>query len=276
MANIFISYGDERYQESLMRIKRLAKRTGRFDKIIIYTPDDLPEYIRASPLFAFSRGGGYWVWKPYIVIDALSKCQENDVVCYADSGCTLNKDSEEWDLYMEELKNHNAIFFQYRNDIQYPDWDKICSKPENNSTKIKHWMKPVTKKYFIDYFGGDSAFLNYSKIMGGIFFVKKSKPMITILREWFNLILFKPVLFMDPIGKEVMSLPDDFNLHRHEQAVLTPLVYFFKEKDHVLVLPETSESDKEHAAIAATRFIQRQMPLWLYIKYRIWHLIYGE
>ena len=275
MANIFISYGDERYQESLMRIKRLAKRTGRFDKIIIYTPEDLPEYIKASPLFAFPRGGGYWVWKPYIVIDALSKCQEGDVVCYADSGCTLNKNSEEWDFYMEELKSYNALFFQYRVDIIYPGWDKICNKPDNNSTKIKHWMKPTTKLYFKDFFGND-GFENYSKIWAGAFFVKKTESLINIVKEWYNLALFMPVLFMDPIAQERLYLPEDFNLHRHDQAVLTPLIYYFKEKDHVLVLPETSESDKEHAAIAATRFIQRKMPLWLYVKYRIWHLIHGE
>ena len=275
MANVFISYGDERYQESLMRIKRLAKKTGRFDKIIIYTPEDLPEYIKASPLFAFPRGGGYWVWKPYIVIDALSKCQEGDIVCYADSGCSFNNNGKEWDFLFTQLNEYNALFFQYRDDFLYPGWDKVCSRPENNSSKIKHWMKPTTKQYFRDFFGNED-FGNYCKIWAGAFFVKKTKSLIGIVKEWYNLALFMPVLFMDPIAKEHQHLPEDFNLHRHDQAVLTPLVYYFKEKDHVLVLPETSESDKEHAAIAATRFIQRKMPLWLYIKYRIWHLIYGE
>lgn len=275
MAKIFVAYADERYKESLNRIKRQAKRTHRFDRILLYTPKDLPEYIKASPLFAFSRGGGYWVWKPYVVMDALSKCQEGDIVCYADSGCSLNKDSEEWDVFFAALEKHNAIFFQYRADFSYPGWDKICKNPQNNSTAIRHWMKPLTKTYFEEYFGSDS-FCDFSKIMGTIFFIKKTTPLINVIREWYNLALFHPILFMDPIGKETTSLPDDFNVHRHDQAVLTPLIYYYKCIDQVLVLPETSESDKTHAAIIASRFIQREMPLWLYIKYRIYHFIYGE
>ena len=81
---------------------------------------------------------------------------------------------------------------------------------------------------------------------------------------------------MDPIGNEVESLPETFNVHRHDQTVVTPLVYHFREKDNVLVLPETSESDREHAAIVASRFRQGRMSWWLYIKYRLYNLIFGE
>ena len=285
MAKIFVAYADKRYIESLMRlkrmakrtkrIKRMAKRTKRFDKILIYTDKDLPEYVKASPLFAFSRGGGYWAWKPYVVVDALSKCNLGDIICYVDSGCSLNKDSKEWDDYFSALEKHNAIFFQYRADFAYPGWDKICKNPQNNSTAIRHWMKPTTRDYFIDFFGNDD-FTHYAKIWCGGFFVKKTKALINIIDEWYRLILFNPLLFVDPIGKERMNLPDSFNAHRHDQAVVTPLVYFYKEIDNVLVLPETSESDREHAAIVASRFRQGEMSLWLYIKYRVYNLFYGE
>lgn len=60
----FISYGDERFSESLARMKRQARQLGLFDKVIAYTPDDLPMCIKGSPLFTYTRGGGYWLWKP--------------------------------------------------------------------------------------------------------------------------------------------------------------------------------------------------------------------
>ena len=275
MANILVAYADTHYKESLMRLKRLAKKTRRFDKILIYTPKDLPEFIKASPLFAFSRGGGYWVWKPYVVVDALAKSKLGDVVCYVDSGCYLNKDSREWDDYFSYMHKYDALFFQYREDVQYPGWDKISTKPENNSVLLKYWIKPATRKYFAEYFGNDD-FCNFPKIWCGAFFVKRTPILINVINEWYRLVLFYPQLFMDPIGNECVNLPETFNAHRHDQTVVTPLVYYYKETDHIMILPETSESDKEHAAIVASRFMQGRMSLWLYIKYRIYNLIHGE
>ena len=275
MSKILVAYADKRYIESIKRIKRMAKRTKRFDKILIYTDKDLPEYVKASPLFAFSRGGGYWAWKPYVVVDALSKCNLGDIICYVDSGCSLNKDSKEWDDYFSAMENHNALFFQYRENTSYSGWDEFCKNPENNQVEVGYWMKPTTRDYFIDFFGNDD-FTHYAKIWCGGFFVKKTKALINIIDEWYRLILFNPLLFVDPIGKERMNLPDSFNAHRHDQTVVTPLVYFYKEIDNVLVLPETSESDREHAAIVGSRFRQGEMSLWLYIKYRVYNLFYGE
>lgn len=275
MSTIFVAYADIRFAESLKRIKRQAKKTNRFDKILLYTSKNLPGYIKYSPLFAFSRGGGYWAWKPYVVMDALSKCKDGDVVCYADSGCSLIKDSLEWDEFFAKMNDFNAIFFQYREAEKYDNWVGLCKNPDNNSTKIKHWMKPTTRRYFIDYFG-DESFGEYSKIWAGSFFVKKTTPILNIINEWYNLVLFHPILFVDPIGKEKTELPDDFNVHSHDQSVLTPLVYYYKEKDNILVMPETSETDKKHAAIIASRYRQRKMSLWLYLKYRVYSLLLGE
>jgi hypothetical protein len=36
------------------------------------------------------RGGGFWIWKPYIIHDAINKVNPNDILVYADAGCTLN------------------------------------------------------------------------------------------------------------------------------------------------------------------------------------------
>ena len=35
------------------------------------------------------RGGGYWVWKPWIIVDTLRQMKENDVLVYVDSGQTV-------------------------------------------------------------------------------------------------------------------------------------------------------------------------------------------
>ena len=40
-------------------------------------------------LLAEREGAGYWLWKPRIILDALERATEGDLVVYADSGSDL-------------------------------------------------------------------------------------------------------------------------------------------------------------------------------------------
>ena len=270
---VFISYGDSRFKESLKRIRKQAFKSGIFDEIVVFSDKNLPDYIKSSPLMAFTRGGGYWVWKPYIIYHTLSNCKEGDIVYYVDSGCTLNGNSNEWNDYQKYLESFNAIFFQYRKDYKYPGWDNVCSKTENYSTEIIHWMKPSCISFFDNYFQ-DEGYQHYDKIWGGFMIIKKTKPIISVVEDWYRITLFKPELIMDPFGDELNNLPDSFNLHRHDQAIITPLVYHYKEKDKIFVLPETSESSTQSAAVVASRYRVGKLPLWQYIKYKLYNLVH--
>ena len=124
MANILISYGDSNFSNSLDRLIEQAKELNLFDEIKTYTPKDIPIYIKSSPLFAFEKGGGYWIWKPYIIYHTLKKCQLGDIVYYVDAGCSINKNSKEWNSFQCNLQHYNAIFFQYRSNINY-GWESF-------------------------------------------------------------------------------------------------------------------------------------------------------
>lgn len=58
MAKIFVTYGNQAYYESLKRIESEVKGTGVFDKILIYTDNDLTSCITNHQLFRYLRGGG--------------------------------------------------------------------------------------------------------------------------------------------------------------------------------------------------------------------------
>lgn len=274
MSKIFISYGDGNFSKSLRRIGREAKALGKFDRVILYTPKDLPNSITASPLFCFGQKGGYWLWKPYLINKTLALCKEGDIIYYVDAGCTLNADSAEWEYFGEVMKEKNGIFFQYR-DIQYEGWEQFCTKLENNNPKILHWMKPSAIEYFKDYIQS-SAFMEYNKIMGGFIIIKKCKFM-RIIDEWFDTMLFYPQLVFEPFGNDLNNLPETFNVHRHDQSILTPLVFYYKDKDNLCVLPETSESEKESAAVVASRKRDRiKRPFWIRLKNKINRIRRGE
>ena len=255
-----------------MRIRRQAKRVGIFSQVITYSSEDLPEYVRSSPLFAFKRGGGYWAWKPYIIQKTLEICSEGDVVYYVDAGCALNRDSKEWDFFQEQMQTHNAIFFQYRSDYDYPGWMEFCKTKESCNPKVKYWTKPSVLAYFKDYFG-DEQFMDYNKIWGGACIIKKHAGS-HVLDEWYRLMLYEPGLFMDPYGADLEHLPLTFNCHRHDQSVITPLIFHYKERENILVIPETAESGKKTAAIVADRFRLGKMAFRDYLKYKIYTLVH--
>lgn len=99
MKKTFVTYGDDNYRESLERIGREARATGVFDSVRLYTPADLPEPF-ASYTRDYPRGGGYWLWKPFVIVSELDRAAEGDIVVYADAGCTLMPHAD-WQRYFD-------------------------------------------------------------------------------------------------------------------------------------------------------------------------------
>lgn len=241
MKKIFIAYGDNNCAYSLKRIGHQAKKLNIFDEIILYTPDDLPDYFKKTPLMQYSYGGGYWAWKPFIINETLKKFDDGDIVCYVDAGCTLKK-SIEWTIYFELMRDYDMLCFKYRDE--YPEWQKFGTI----STKIKHWAKKQTLS-FLDNFVGDDNWREKSKVLGGfLFFKNKNNPIIEI---WLKITLNNPEIILDPTKDEMSDQYPFFALHKHEQVLLVALTYKFK--DSCLILPETCETCGENVAVFASR-----------------------
>lgn len=274
MANVFISYGDDRFKLSLDRITRQARKSKRFDRVIKYTPKDLPEYIRSSPLFSEPIGGGYWCWKPFVISSALSQCKNGDVVYYADAGCSIVADSPEWDVFAKYLRVYSAVFFQYRKDFLYPGWEQYCPQDSPDKTAIKHWMKPTLVEYFERY--GDPAMLEFDSLWAGFIIIKKTEARSAVLDEWRRIMLMRPDLVIPPFGSERNLLSETFFCHRCDQSILSPLVCHYQIEDNVVVLPETSESQIGQPAILATRWRQAALPPAKYLKYRMYNLFHCQ
>jgi len=90
---VFLTFGDARFEGALRRIEREAAASGFFDELRIRRPRDLGRaFWRKHGRFvsANRRGYGYWIWKPWLVLDALVACQPDEILVYADAGCTIN------------------------------------------------------------------------------------------------------------------------------------------------------------------------------------------
>lgn len=109
----FVTYGNERFMKSRERITNEAKKTNVFASVSMYTENDLPRlYAGTSNTFQVianePRGGGYWMWKPAVVRDALANVPEGDFVVWLDAGSTVLS-GQEWDRIPQS--NADSIVF---------------------------------------------------------------------------------------------------------------------------------------------------------------------
>ena len=240
MKKIFISYANEAMAYSLKHIGKQARRTGIFDEIILYTPADLPEYVKASPLMKYPRGAGYWCWKPAIITETLEKYNEGDIVVYVDAGCTVRK-SPKRDYFFSLLEKYDTVCFEYA-DSQ-PQWKKWGA----DSSRIKYWSKASTLEFMSNLTGREDVG-EMHQIMGGVLFMKGKDN--SLLKNWKEIIFSHPELVLDPDEDELKMQASYYAGHRHDQTVLTPLA---NTDSSVKILPEESEAYSKDSFVWASR-----------------------
>jgi hypothetical protein len=93
-------------------------------KLLKYTEKNLPTSfkIKNKKHFRVKRGGGYWVWKPFVILDALSKINDNDMLLYLDSGLSAIRDVKILFEYFNKM-NQDIILFQ-NHGLQNQVWTK--------------------------------------------------------------------------------------------------------------------------------------------------------
>ena len=85
---LFLNYGDQKFILSRKRISLEAQNLNYFDKIITETEDvkndleiiDCLKNPNFKKVFTAKRGGGYWLWKPYLIKHLMESMDENEVV----------------------------------------------------------------------------------------------------------------------------------------------------------------------------------------------------
>lgn len=247
MKKIFITYADEKFALSEKQVLREARALGIFDKCIGYTPKDLSESMKANPLMAFARGGGYWCWKPYVIWKTLQD-YPNAIVVYADAGCLVQK-RKEWDEWFKTMESCDTLLQHYRTDVDY-GWEELYPGV-TVSAALKRW----TKKSMMDYFDeriGNMKWHEQPSLWAGFVIAKGNSQ---VVKEWYEAMMNNPKLFADPEGTEKQS--NDYIAHRHDQSVLSAIAYMGLEKGwNVMILPEVSESRADAAVVTARRIIK--------------------
>ena len=196
----FITYGDEPYTQSKVRICNEATNTGWFDSVTVYGPEDLDTEFkeRFQNILQLSRGGGYWIWKPYIIHKHLSTMNDNDILIYLDAGCTINP--------------------QGRN--RFNEYIEMLNKSDEGiiSFSMYHLEKEWTTKEIFNYFNvsENSDIVNTGQILATVKILKKNENSVNIINLWLKALYDNPLLFTDYYNNNQCP---EYIENRHDQSI---------------------------------------------------------
>ena len=88
---ILVSFADGAFKARAAPFAAQAEQLSAFDAIRVYDREQLPpEFLRQHGDYLRGRGFGYWIWKPVVILEALSACDDGDLVTYMDAGFSPN------------------------------------------------------------------------------------------------------------------------------------------------------------------------------------------
>jgi hypothetical protein len=202
----FLVYNDNTHDNYLTNLLRSVEKYGSEFKIVIFDKSQIDnEFVeRNKSILECQRGGGYWLWKPYIINEFLKNINDNDIVFYLDSKYVFIENFT--NLYSDFMLNNDILIWK--------------NKPNNRLYYMKNWCKmDVICKY--DMY--DKVFNeNALDIWAGALIVKKTENAVRIIREWLDMCCNYDDITDSPSKAENSSM---FTEHRHDQSMLSIVLH---------------------------------------------------
>lgn len=220
MRKILISFATPKYYESQKYLGDSALTHGGVDAVIAYNENSLDYTFnnKYKDIYKETRGYAYWAWKPQIILDALSKVDEGDVVFYADSG----------NLVIRDL----SYLYSRANEMDIVLFDNRDGNPQGLCWRNVNW----TKRDCFKVMQTDSPDYWYAKQVDAAYqLYKKNDKTIEFLKEY-NKWCQTDMAVADGKAEDTQEF-EIFRDHRHDQSILSILAV----KHGICVLPEPSE-----------------------------------
>jgi len=198
----FVTYGDKKYGIQKKRLSYQAKQLRFFDSINVYGKESLSEDFKNkySEILSQHQGGGFWIWKSFLLLNLLKKTKNNDVILYLDAGSTLNPNGvKRLQEYFDTLYHSDKSFLRF--DIGLEE---------------KYWTSKEVFKYFN--LEIDSNYGNSNQLAGGILFVKNTQESKLFFEEFFKVIDSDQKLITNHYKKNQVA---GFRAPRHDQSILS-------------------------------------------------------
>lgn len=200
-----VSFANINYLKAQKRLNKSATNFG-IDKTLSFSFRDLLHtkfYQNNREILDLKRGAGYWLWKPYIILEAMRQADDGDIIFYCDSGVEIIGDI----LPLVDIckKNEGLMLFQV----------PFFTEEMTN----KNW----TKRDCFVLMDADTPEFHEAKQVSGTFqlFIKNQKN-IQFVTEWLSFCKDPRLITDIPNTCGLRNFPDFFD-HRHDQSILSIL-----------------------------------------------------
>jgi hypothetical protein len=202
----FLTFGApiQKYQPVLYRICNEANQSHFFSRIIGISDvqlqvdkqfwDSHGTFIHENP-----RGFGYWIWKPYIIMQCMKEINYHDILIYADAGCTINPHAE------KRFKEYIAMLNEMDDTCGIITF-QMEGLPENK----------YTKSTLLDYMNVSTQDRESGQCQATILLMKKNTHTMNIITQWYSIACQYHLL------KDDDEIIDNIQ-HRHDQSILSIL-----------------------------------------------------
>lgn len=197
---IFITFGDDKFAESRDYAAKMAKRWGGFDKVIVYTPNDIDEDFKKEheDIFCIKRGYGLWLWKPYLIYKTLNEeAKDGDMLFYGDGGAFFMRSIR----YIEKSLGDDDI------------WVSCVPLCEWQFTKADAFELLSCK---------DVDYKMTAQAQGGFLYIRKTQDSMSFIKKWLDACCDLRLLHPDNIALGLEN-PVGFHGHREDQSILSLL-----------------------------------------------------
>lgn len=208
----FITYGNHRFRESKNRLLKEAQDFGAFKTITGYGPEFMSrEFLeRFKDILSLPRGGGYWIWRPILLLQKLNEINDGEYLVYLDAGCKLNPyGKKRFYEYIDMLKesHYGIMSFQMSGKLG-----------PGNLERENVWTNTEIFKYLNVPINGE--FGNSGQYLGGILVMKKNQHLLKIINLLIKALYDDPLMYTDHYTQ---NQHPQFKENRHEQSLFSLL-----------------------------------------------------
>ena len=200
MKKVYINYADQIFKKEQNFALRAAKYRGKFDVVIGASPKNIDEKFHKeySHILNEKRGGGYWLWKPYLIKKTLASLEYGDYLFYSDSGAYFLK---KIDILISVLNSSGQDIMGFEMPLIEGQWTK--------------------KELFVNMDCVDEIFSESNQIMASFILIKRTNQSDKFFSEFLKYSC-NEINITDKFIENVKQ-NNDFIDHRHDQSIFSLL-----------------------------------------------------
>ena len=211
---ILVNFSDKNFEQSRIRLNASALSNG-IDKILSRDETFIKNtdfFKNQQKIFKNKKGFGYWIWKPFLILDALNNSNNGDVIVYSDAGIEITDNISP--LVSLCLKHDILLFANAK--LKNSFWVKRDCFILMNADSKNFWNGPQT----------DASFCLFSN----------SEQSKNFVEEWLSYCVDERIIgdMRNLMGRRNFW---GFQAHRHDQSVLSLLAI----KHHIELFRQPSQ-----------------------------------